>query len=100
MQAHNLVNLEMEVGRVCETRCHAVTSLMQDSLRHITEQALALSPGERETLQEILLLSLTALTETEEADFIAEITDRREAFLRGELPARPFADILSERRKS
>ena len=43
---------------------------------------------ERERLYETLLL---------EADFREEIRSRREAFLSGEMSARPFEDILRER---
>ena len=61
---------------------------MNERAKIITEQALALSAEERERLYETLLL---------EADFREEIRSRREAFLSGEMSARPFADILRER---
>ena len=61
---------------------------MSERAKIITEQALALSAEERERLYETLLL---------EADFREEIRSRREAFLSGEMSARPFEDILRER---
>ena len=61
---------------------------MNERAKIITEQALALSAEERERLYETLLL---------EADFREEIRSRREAFLSGEMSARPFEDILRER---
>ena len=61
---------------------------MSERAKLITEQALALSAEERERLYETLLL---------EADFREEIRSRREAFLSGEMSARPFEDILRER---
>lgn len=44
-----------------------------------------------------LLLSLQERSERDEADFREEIRSRREAFLSGEMSARPFEDILRER---
>ncbi len=48
-------------------------------------------------LYETLLLSLQERSERDEADFREEIRSRREAFLSGEMSARPFEDILRER---
>jgi hypothetical protein len=70
---------------------------MNERSKLITEQALALSADERERLYETLLLSLQERSERDEADFREEIRSRREAFLSGEMSARPFEDILRER---
>ena len=70
---------------------------MNERAKIITEQALALTAEEREHLYETLLLSLQDKNERDEAEFREEIRSRREAFLSGEMAARPFADILSER---
>ncbi|MFY9875536.1 MAG: addiction module protein [Rhodomicrobium sp.] len=70
---------------------------MSERAKLITEQALALSVEERERLYETLLLSLQEGSEQDEAEFREEIHSRREAFLSGEMSARPFEDILRER---
>lgn len=70
---------------------------MSGRAKIITEQALALTAEERERLYETLLLSLQDKNERDEAEFREEIRSRREAFLSGEMSARPFADILRER---
>ncbi len=70
---------------------------MSERAKIITEQALALPREERERLCETLLLSLQERSERDEADFREEIRSRREAFLSGEMSARPFEDILRER---
>jgi putative addiction module component (TIGR02574 family) len=70
---------------------------MNERAKVITEQALSLSARERERLHEDLLLSLQDGGEQDEAEFKEEIRRRREAFKSGQMLARPFEDILSER---
>ena len=71
---------------------------MNDRVRIITEQALALPADERERLNEALLISLqSGVTPEDEAALREEIQRRREAYRSGELSARPFEDILQER---
>jgi hypothetical protein len=70
---------------------------MNERARIITEQALPLPAEEREELYETLLISLQEASEEDEAGFIKEICSRREAYKSGEMPARPFEEILRER---
>jgi putative addiction module component (TIGR02574 family) len=71
---------------------------MNERIRIITEQALALPASERERLYEALLISLQGgATEEDEAALGEEVRRRREAFKSGEMSARPFEDILQER---
>jgi putative addiction module component (TIGR02574 family) len=70
---------------------------MNDKVKIITEEALALPPDERERLYEALLVSLETPPQEEEAELASEIRARREAFAAGEMPARPFDEILEER---
>ena len=70
---------------------------MNERAKIITKQALTLSAEERERLYETLLLSLQEGSERDDAEFRDEIRSRREAFLSGEISARPFEDILRER---
>jgi hypothetical protein len=51
-----------------------------------------LSAEERERLYETLLVSLQEGSDRDEAEFRDEIRSRREAFLSGEISARPFAE--------
>ncbi|MBC8051016.1 MAG: addiction module protein [Chitinophagales bacterium] len=70
---------------------------MSARVNTIREQALSLPPEERERLYEALLVSLDGRSDQDHADFIAELRERRKAFVNGELTARPFDKILIER---
>lgn len=72
---------------------------MSVSLKHIEEQARALSAEERAKLAESMLESLHAPLSEIEAAWAEEIEQRVAAFDRGEIPSYAAEDVFAEARR-
>lgn len=72
---------------------------MSVSLKHIEEQARALSAEERTKLAESMLESLHAPLSEIEAAWAEEIEQRVTAFDRGEIPSYVAEDVFAEARR-
>lgn len=72
---------------------------MSDSLKHLEEQARALSPEDRAKLAESLLESLHSPVAEIEAAWADEIERRISAFDRGEIAAYSAEDVFAEARR-
>lgn len=68
---------------------------MNQRIRTIFEEAQRLAPAEREELAELLLATISPDPEVEAA-WSREVADRIAAHERGEMSARPAADVLEK----
>ncbi|MEB3331340.1 MAG: addiction module protein [Synechococcaceae cyanobacterium] len=75
-----------------------VSRLMHSSLHQIEEQARSLSAADRAQLAESMLESLHTSIGEIEAAWSEEISERIEAFEKGEMPSYPAKQVFAEAR--
>ena len=72
---------------------------MNAKVKALSEQARQLAPEERIQLVEDLLSSLNPVDPEIDKALAEEARDRFEAYLRGDMSATPFEDVLKKYRK-